>query len=490
VQEFDRRPQLITYPDSFGGSIGRLNELLRSEMNGWFTGGTHLLPPFPSSADRGFAPTRYDQIDPAFGSWEDLEELASLAPLTLDVMVNHHSAQSAEFRDFAIYGRASEHADMFMRPDKLWPNGSIPDEDLDAIFLRKPGDPFLELEIEQTGAKEVVWATFGTTRNESEQIDLDWESPLTRKKYDSWFHSLASAGAAEIRLDAVGYLSKRAGTSSFMVEPEIWDILSSLSETAGRHGLAVLPEIHAGSDKIKALDARGYSRYDFILPGIMLDALRRGSSGRLAEHLSTLPAKVVTTLDTHDGIPIQPDLVGAAPHEDLIALCDVLSERGANLNRILGAKQRGIDFDVHQVNIAYLDAAGGEDGLAIARAVQVFGPGRPQVYYQGLLGGTNDHEAVDESGEGRSINRTNYDVDEARRALKSDVTQRQRRLLEIRSMHPAFQSKHSMISASAGDELTMRWENDRDWCQLTVNLKAVAATITMSPYEGLEPGPV
>ena len=254
MQEFDRRPQLITYPDSLGGTIGGLNELLSSDMGGWFTGGTHLLPPFPSSADRGFSPIRYDRIEPTFGTWQDLEDLASLAPLTLDVMVNHLSAQSAEFRDFVLRGRASEQADMFMRPDKLWHSGDIPEGDLDAIFLRKPGNPFLDVEIVETGKKEVVWATFGSSNNTSEQIDLDWRSPITLDKYDSWFSSLASAGTREIRLDAVGYLSKRPGTSSFMVEPEIWQILATLAEIADRHGLRVLPDVHASSDKIRAVE--------------------------------------------------------------------------------------------------------------------------------------------------------------------------------------------------------------------------------------------
>ena len=32
-------------------------------------GGVHLLPVYPSSGDGGFAPLRYDQVDPHFGDW-------------------------------------------------------------------------------------------------------------------------------------------------------------------------------------------------------------------------------------------------------------------------------------------------------------------------------------------------------------------------------------------------------------------------------------
>jgi sucrose phosphorylase len=48
--------QLITYPDSLGGSLPALAEVLDEEFPGRFPGGVHVLPPFPSSGDRGFAP--------------------------------------------------------------------------------------------------------------------------------------------------------------------------------------------------------------------------------------------------------------------------------------------------------------------------------------------------------------------------------------------------------------------------------------------------
>lgn len=61
-------PQLITYADSLGGDLAALNDLLDGPLAGLF-GGIHVLPPFPSSGDRGFAPMTYDEIEPAFGSW-------------------------------------------------------------------------------------------------------------------------------------------------------------------------------------------------------------------------------------------------------------------------------------------------------------------------------------------------------------------------------------------------------------------------------------
>lgn len=481
---FSRLPQLITYPDSLGGSLAALNEFMVSDLARLFSGGVHLLPPFPSSADRGFAPIRYDRVDPRVGSWGDLQALASCGPLTLDVMVNHISRLSPEFEDFAQQGMASPTADMFMRPDKLWPDEEIPAEEIAAIFLRKPEHPFLDVVIKDTGDRERVWATFGSDEHSSDQIDLDWRSPLTTEKYDSWFASLASAGATEIRLDAVGYLTKKRFTSCFMVEPEIWTVLEYFVALGHRHGLTLLPEVHADPMVIESLSERGYPTYDFILPGLVAHSLRSSSADALVKHLVNLPAECVTTLDTHDGIPIQPDLVGVLETEGLVDLVDDLVARGANVNRILGAKQRGIDFDAHQINISYLDAAGSADGLVVARAIQLFSPGRPQVYYQGLLGGQNDPDAVAQTGEGRSINRHNYQVDEVRGALESDVARRQCRLLEMRSVHPAFNASEPDIVQKSPSAFALRWDDQGSWCQLDVELNDPRAEVSSSPAPG------
>ena len=49
-----------------------LGDLLEGRSTGLFRG-VHVLPPFPSSGDRGFAPLTYDEIDPRFGTWADIE---------------------------------------------------------------------------------------------------------------------------------------------------------------------------------------------------------------------------------------------------------------------------------------------------------------------------------------------------------------------------------------------------------------------------------
>jgi Alpha amylase, catalytic domain len=74
------------------------------EELGDIVGGVHVLPFYPSSADRGFAPLTYKQVDERFGDWSSIEAIAEDHDVCVDFMVNHTSAQSAEFQDFLAKG--------------------------------------------------------------------------------------------------------------------------------------------------------------------------------------------------------------------------------------------------------------------------------------------------------------------------------------------------------------------------------------------------
>ena len=93
MKKLENKIMLITYSDSMGKDIPQLHKILKEQIGG-AVGGVHLLPFFPSSGDRGFAPMTYREVDPAFGSWEDVEALSKDYYLMADYMINHISAQS------------------------------------------------------------------------------------------------------------------------------------------------------------------------------------------------------------------------------------------------------------------------------------------------------------------------------------------------------------------------------------------------------------
>jgi sucrose phosphorylase len=469
--------QLITYPDSLGGDLRTLQHTLEQYFVDLFPGGIHILPPFPSSGDRGFAPLTYLEIEPACGTWEDIRRIGEKRDILLDLMVNHISARSEYFQDFLRQGRKSGYAELFITLEKVWPGGDPPPEDVEKIFLRRT-EPFSEFTIKGTGEVERVWTTFGKVMP-SEQIDLDVHSDVTRGLLADFLSNFSQNGVKIVRLDAIGYVIKKAGTSCFFVEPEIYDFLDWLRELARSLGLEVLPEVHAHHTTQKKLAERGYWIYDFILPYRVLEALIFRTSRYLCHYLRERPSKQFTMLDCHDGVPIKPDLNDLYDSEmakELVARC---LERGANLSLIFSPKHRDPDgFDVHQIRGTYYSLLDGDDEAYLAaRAIQFFTPGVPQVYYVGLLAGENDYAGAERSGEGRDINRHNFHLEEIEEAVKKDVVQRLLWLIRFRNSYPAFGGSFS-VAETKEHEMKLEWNNGAQQCMLSLDLKTYRSLIT------------
>jgi sucrose 6(F)-phosphate phosphorylase len=475
------RVQLITYADSLGGDLRALDFVLNRHFAGLF-GGIHLLPFFPSSGDRGFAPIDYTQVDPAFGGWEDVRRIGERYDVLADLMVNHISRQSVQFQDFAKRGYNSPYADLFITLDKVWPDGEPPAEDVRKIFLRRPEHPFTDVRVEETGEVIRIWATFG--RQEApEQIDLDIHSPLTRELLQRLLRHLRDQCISIVRLDAVGYLTKKPGTNCFFVEPDIYAAMDWLREVADDLGLTLLPEVHAHYSLQHRLADHGYWVYDFVLPLLVLHTLFSGSSRKLRSYLRECPRRQFTTLDCHDGIPVQPDLDDILTAQESKAVVARLMERGANLNRLLGRELREEGFDAHQVNITYYSAAGDDDAYIAARALQFFAPGIPQVYYVGLLAGENDTEAVERTGELRAINRHDYTLPEIEEAVRRPVVQRLFRLIHFRNEHPAF-GGDLIVEETPDDQVRLRRQQEDAVCTLDLDLTTHHAKITYTDESG------
>lgn len=63
MKKLENKVMLITYSDSMGHNLKDLEKIL-SEYFRDAVGGVHILPFFPSSGDRGFAPMDYTKVDP------------------------------------------------------------------------------------------------------------------------------------------------------------------------------------------------------------------------------------------------------------------------------------------------------------------------------------------------------------------------------------------------------------------------------------------
>lgn len=319
------------------------------------------------------------------------------------------------------------------------------------------------------------------------QMDLNIKSPLVWEFYEDTLKKLAGYGAEIVRLDAFAYAPKEPGARNFLNDPGTWDLLDGVRELADKYGLTLLPEIHSKyEEKIhETLARKGYMTYDFFLPGLIIDALERNTNEYLIKWIKDMREKdirVVNMLGCHDGIPLL-DLKGLLDDEQIQKLIDIVVQRGGYVKDLHGNRNL-----YYQVNTTYYSALGEDDSkLLLARAIQIFMPGKPQVWYLDLLAGTNDHAAVAKAGPGghKEINRTNLTFEQARTRLEKDVVSKQLSLLKFRNGFPAFgfDSKLAVL-ASKPEILKLRWENMGCTATLEANLKDYSCEICATDETG------
>jgi len=454
---------LITYADSLGKDLKELNLFLKHSLNG-VVGGVHILPFYPSSADRGFAPLTYDEVDSTFGTWDDIGEAAFGRDLMADFMINHISRSSTYYQDFVQNKEQSQWKDLFIRYSQFWPGGEPTETDIDQIYKRKPRAPYIDIEFAD-GTTDKLWCTF-----DSEQVDLDVTTETTRKFMKDQLTGLANHGAKIIRLDAFAYATKKPGTNCFFIEPDVWQALDYAKDVLKPLGVEILPEIHEHYSIQLKMAERGYWVYDFALPMLLLHALFSGDGTKLKHWLEICPRKQYTTLDTHDGIGVV-DVRGLLTDQEIEQTQEALYSRGANVKRVYNTTAYN-NLDIYQLNCTYYSALGNDDAAyLLARAIQFFAPGIPQVYYMGLLAGENDIALLEETKVGRNINRHYYSLDEVEEQLKRPVVQRLFELMRFRNAHSAFNGELEIMENQDPSVLDLRWVNGKFVARLIADLR-------------------
>jgi sucrose phosphorylase len=469
--------QLITYADRLGGTLPGLAAVLDGPLHGLF-GGVHILPFFTpyDGTDAGFDPDDHTAVDPRLGTWDDMHTIAADYDVMIDVIVNHVSSRSPQFRDWLANGAASPFASMFLTLGTAFPDGAT-EADLLRLYRPRPGLPFTPYVLAD-GSSRLVWTTFT-----SQQVDIDVGAEVTRAYLTTVLDRLADAGAASVRLDAVGYAVKTPGTSSFMTE-ETFAFIDELSGWCRERGLEVLVEVHSYYQRQIEIARRVDLVYDFALPPLVLHGLIAGDAEPLRAWLRVRPANAVTVLDTHDGIGVidvgadsgdrsKPGLLTPTQIDTLVEAMHENS--GETSRRATGGAASNVDL--YQVNCTYYDALGGDDdAYLIARALQFFTPGVPQVYYVGLLAGSNDMDLLARTNVGRDVNRHSYTADEIEADLQRPVVAALCRLIRFRNRHPAFGGEFTL--GGDGTELVMAWRSGTESARLDADLAARTATLT------------
>jgi sucrose phosphorylase len=468
MRKIENSAMLITYANTMGKDLAMLIQVLDRYFPGVF-GGVHILPFFPSSGDRGFAVINYDGVDPALGTWDDIDHLGKKYYLMADFMLNHVSIKCAEFKDYIKNGDASPYKDMFIDWNKFWPNGEPNEQELEVLYRRKENGPYLEF-VRDDGKKVKLWNTFF-----QEQLDIDPYSAATQDYYERNL-GLIAKHVTIIRFDAFAYASKRPGTSCFFVEPEIWDVLNIGMKPLRASGTEMLPEIHENYHYQLKMAEKGYWVYDFALPMLLLHGLMSGRTDRLIHWLKICPRRQFTTLDTHDGIGIV-DVAGLLTDDEIDFVrekVDQITLPAKPYMKFPGIMIKASSKQVQRYQLActYYSALGCDDhAYLLARTVQFFTPGIPQVYYVGLLAGENDIEALKRGKEPRSINRHIYTDVEIEAAVRKPMLQDMYRIMRFRNTHPAFNGQVKIGEDKTDGTLTITWTNGASGARLDADFK-------------------
>lgn len=555
---------LNAYPDSIGKTLSdTLSMLQRPEFKDSFSL-FYVLPTFfNSDLDRGFSIIDYN-INEELVTKNDLQTLENLGiSLKFDIVLNHLSVGSPQFKDLLEHGDNSKYKDFFINWNSFWEdhgdiNGDgilIPkDEYLSKLFMRKAGLPILKVvfpdgseqpywntfyqkvtynpiniedlkEIENLSSnkaicicskvnnlvsnivdldkldlgdyniyKEVIVSILKKKRSYLGQMDVNAKSELVWDFYEETLAKLKDFGCKILRLDAFAYLHKEIGQSNFFNTPGTWNYLDRIKSIADKNNLILLPEIHAeyGAYLHDEVAEKGFQIYDFFLPGLMIHTLEKKSSSALlkwAQEIIDKKYNVVNMLGCHDGIPVL-DLKGKEvngqfndgllKNDDIESIMDIIITRGGRVKNLYGPSGEKISY--YQVNATFFSALG-EDSqkMLLARAIQLFMPGIPQVWYLDIFEGKNDHEAVERAGDGghKEINRTTLTNEDIEKGLKKDSVKQQIELIKLRNTHKAFKGEIT-INATSDSKIDIVWKNSDDYAQLKVDLDNLVFDIAHS----------
>ena len=330
------------------------------------------------------------------------------------------------------------------------------------------------------------------------QMDLNARSELVWDFYDETLGKLSKYGAKIIRLDAFAYLHKEPGQPNFFNRPGTWDYLQRLREIAQKYELIIFPEIHAeyGAGIHEEIAQEGYPIYDFFFPGLVINALDQGNNTALLHWISDIRSrglKTINMLGSHDGIPVL-DLKGKQvdgtyrpgllSDEQIEGSIEHIIERGGKTKNLYGADGKKIDY--YQVNATFFSALGeDEQKLRLARAIQMFMPGVPQVWYLDLFAGTNDYAAAERGRTAghKEINRTTLKIIDIESGLKRPVVLDQLKLIRLRNTSPAFNGEMKIIETEP-HLLHISWQHPEVTLTLNADLRDHSFTVSQDDGTG------
>jgi sucrose phosphorylase len=427
--------------------------------------GIHVLPFFPYSSDDGFAVIDYLSVDESAGSWADIRMLAARYRLMADLVINHASSESEWFKNFIAR----------RDPGKDYFKEASPEDDLSQV-VRPRSTPLLT-KVDTADGERWVWCTFGP-----DQVDLDFGNPEVLLRMIEIVRAYLANGVRVLRLDAVAFLWKEAGTPSLHDQRthEVVKLLRTLVEHFDPSVMLITETNVPNRDNLTYFGNanEAHAIYNFSLPPLLIHALLTGNCRHLKTWMMSMPparhgTAYLNFIASHDGIGLRP-ADGLLSAGEMASLLETLTSFGGRISLRTGPG--GVPHP-YEVNISLIDALAGTvegvDGYQVERficahAIMLALEGIPALYIHSLLGTPNDMEGLARTGRNRSINRRVWPLEEIEDLLADPSTQhaqvleRMSELLSLRRKQKAFHPNAIQFTLHLGLEIFGVWRQSID----------------------------
>ncbi|MDY6824448.1 MAG: sugar phosphorylase [Thermodesulfobacteriota bacterium] len=436
---------LITYADSLiapdHSPLFLLSSFLRDYLNDTFSA-VHILPFFPYSSDDGFSVIDFFTVNPGLGDWADIRRIGRQLDLMVDFVLNHISSQSQWFHNYL--NNEADFADLVIEADEH--------DDL-SMVVRPRTTPLLHAFKKADGSVVNVWTTFSR-----DQVDLNYQSPRVLSRMLEVLLFYVENGASIIRMDAVAYLWKAAGTSCIHL-PQTHDVVrlfrAILDEIAP--DTVIITETNVPHHENISYFGNGFDEaqmvYNFTLPPLLLYTFIKADTSELTRWAASLetPSNRTTFFNftaSHDGIGVRP-LEGILSEKEIDLLVQQTRDNNGEVSYKTGPCGQQIPYEL---NTTYMDALSSPDDddatradrFLASQAIQLALPGVPGVYIHSLFGTRNWLDGVRQTGRARTINRKSLPFEDVVKVIRTSGSPENRifsayvHMLKTRRRQPAF----------------------------------------------------
>ena len=461
---------LITYADSIsrglsGKTLNDFGKFYKQYLEK-FINSIHFLPFFPSSGDGGFSVKNHNDVDKAYGTWEDIESLSKKANIMTDLVLNHSSSKGDWYKNFL---------------DDKDPGKNyfyVVDKNYDCSKVVRPRDHDLLTEIELQNKKKFLWCTFS-----HDQIDLNFKNPDVLLEFIKLILKLSSYGIKIFRLDAVAFIWKQPGTTCLNLSQthEIIKLLRDIVDQLDKNLIIVTETNLPKQENLSYFGKNDEAHwiYNFSLPPLIVNTFLFEDSVALTKWSMKMPPAqlgnaYLNFIASHDGIGMRP-AEGILSDKEIKKMLQRLKKNGSKFSM---RKLSNNEEKVYEANISLFNALQFTDSdlkgkfalkrFIAAHCIILAIEGVPAFYFNSLFATKNDEETFANTGVKRNLNRykwhysTLVDLIKTNNTIEKNCYEIFKKLISIRKIQPAFHPNATQFTLNLDKNIFAVWRQSRD----------------------------